>query len=60
MNIIKKNLIYLDLGDNGVGYNLPKMEDLSKMIEDKMNFIRSNGFQSGPIQLVVRNHMANR
>ena len=52
-NAIKAHYIYLDLGDNGIGYNLPKMEEVKKMVEDKMNYIRANGFQSRPIELVT-------
>lgn len=52
-NIIKSHYIYLDLGDNGVGYNIPKMQDVAMMVQRKLEYIRNNGFQSGPIQLVT-------
>lgn len=52
-NPIKTHYIYLELGDNGIGYNLPKLEDVKKLVEQKINYIRSNGFQSGPIDLVT-------
>lgn len=51
-NVIKANYIYLDLGDNGIGYNLPKMEEVANLVQNKMNSIRANNFQTAPIQLV--------
>lgn len=52
-NAIKAHYIYLDLGDNGIGYNLPKLEEVRTMVENKLNYIRSNGFQCKPIELVA-------
>jgi hypothetical protein len=51
-NVIKAHYIYLDLGDNGIGYNLPKMEDMKAMVENKLSEIRANNYQVGPQQLV--------
>lgn len=56
-NVIKTNLVFLEMEENGVGYNLPKMEDIATRVQGKIEELVANNFQTAPIQLVVRNPM---
>lgn len=52
-NILQTHYIYIDAGENGIGYSLPKMEEVAKLVEQKLITIKNNNYQTTPIQLVT-------
>lgn len=53
--ILEPHYIYLDLQDNGIGYNLPKMEEIASLVGNKVQSIKLNNYTTDPIQLVTWN-----